>query len=312
MCWWIFGERSQSNSFHAAAVPVGGLSHSFTLPPDRGAADDHPADLELLTAVCQPFMPEGVAGNFYFSPLGLCAFHTGVTLTQLSSFNMEAVDRLCDATMSSEQTVQRCRDGSMWALEFAASGKLNRMLCTTPPPAPDSPSIIKPAPPQPPLSPPSPPTSPSTQLPPPPSANEQSTLQGHCRFAGTEDTHGSLHTLLRAESFVPLPFCGDLLQYPLLDPTHHAPTHDPTTFSSSYLPAVDQQLSLRLSAFSIRMRNALEAGLDEETAVLSSHCTTELRRQFCRSAFPLCPLVRLLTWMCMRDVKKITLARIAC
>jgi hypothetical protein len=274
----------------------GPLSHTLTLTPDRGAADQHPADLDLLTAICQPFMPEGVVGNFYFSPLGLCAFHTGVTLTHLSSFNMEAVDFLCDATMSSEQTVQRCRDGSSWALEFGASGKLNRMLCTTPPPVPHGPSIIIHAPPQPPSSPPSPPTSPSTQRP-PPSADEPSTLQGHCRFAGTEDTHGALHTLMRAEEFVPLPFCGDLLQYPLLDPTPHTPTHDSTTLSS-YLPGVDRQLSLRLSAFGIRLRNALEAGLDQETAVLSSHCTTQLRREFCRSAFPLCPVVRLLTRMC--------------
>jgi len=249
-----------------------------------------------LTAVCKPFMPEGFAGNFYFSPLGLCAFHTGVTLTHLSAFNMEAVDLLCEQTMSSEQTVQRCRDGSMWALEFGASGKLNRMLCTTPPPAPHGPSIINHAPPQPPPSPPSPPSSPRTQHPPQPSADVESTLQGQCRFAGTEDTHGSLHTLMRAEAFVPLPFCGDLLPYPLLDPTHHTPTdNDQPTPSSPYLPGVDQQLSLRLSAFDIRLRNALEAGLDDRTAVLSSHCSTELRRQFCRSAFPLCPMVRLLT-----------------
>ena len=108
----------------------------------------------MVTAICRLFMPEGTPGGFYYSPLGLCAFHTGVTLTHLSSFNMEAVDLLCEAGMPTEPTVQRCRDGSAWALEEGASGKLGRLLCG-PPSAPRTP--LERAPLAPPVAPPAPP-----------------------------------------------------------------------------------------------------------------------------------------------------------
>jgi hypothetical protein len=79
----------------------------------------------------------------------------------------------------------------------------------------------------------SPPSPPSPRPQPPAPAGFFDALRGSCRLASPEDAHGSLHPA--AAPLVPLPFCGDVLNYPLLQPWSAD-----TDGGAAHLTSVDQ------------------------------------------------------------------------